>query len=861
MRFLASWKLAWRVARREARASAPKFLFAVLGVATGVGALTGVRGFADAFQEELRRQARTLMAADVSIRQFTELTPEQQKCVDGYVRRGARVTRISETVSMLGSGQPDGVPTLVSVKAVDPAVYPFYGRVTLDPDRPLKEALDAQSVAVSDDVPIRLNVQTGSMVKLGVAEFRIVGTVTSEPDRMTGSLNLGPRLLISREGLERTGLMTFGSRASQRILFKLPQAGTQQSGTPRPINLGAMRNELKQVFPEAMVADYRESHPIIRRALERSTTFLSLVSLIALVVGALGVATAIHAHMQQRLDSIAIMKCLGARSSQIVAIYSLQAALLGLAGGVGGMAVGFAVQRAMPLLLAKFFLFDHALAWSPAFAIQGVGVGLLVSLLFTIPPLLSIRQIKPAAIFRREMAEVRPPIRVRIQRALPAFGAGLVILGCVGLIAGWLAESLKMGSYFVGGIAVSLLLLAGVAWLLLRGLRWLVQKAPVRWSVEWRQGMANLYRPGNHAPSVLVALGIGVTFTLSVYLLQKSLLQEVASAAPPGAPNVILINITDAERDGVQKLLDDLKGLKTKPVVEPLVAVRLESIDGRPVKDLGLKGFERRYQSTRQVTWAERPPEDLLARQGAWWKPGDAAPHVAIVEDMAATLKLKVGMKLKWSAIGRDFETPVSAIFRQRAVRTGPQMDVLFNQVALDGLPVQYLGLVRLTGKQIGAFQRKVYQAYPTVTVINTADVMLLVQQVVDQVSLVVRFIAAFAILAGAVILASTVAGTRFRRVRETAVLKTLGAKRFTLAGIFSVEFLILGLVAGGMGSALATAFTRVLMTKLLDAEFHVEWAPVLLTTAMTALLAVAAGWIASLKILSQKPMEVLRDE
>jgi len=856
MRFTASWKLAWRIARREARASAPKFLFAVLGVATGVGALTGVRGFADAFQEELRRQARTLMAADVSIRQFTELSPEQQKCIDGYVQRGARVTRISETVSMLGSGQPDGVPTLVSVKAVDPAAYPFYGRVTLDPDRPLKDALDAQSVAVSDDLPIRLNVQTGSMVKLGVAEFRIVGTVASEPDRMTGSLNLGPRLLISREGLERTGLMTFGSRASQRILFKLPPVGT-----PQAIDLDAMRSELKRVFPEAMVADYRESHPIIRRALERSTTFLSLVSLIALVVGALGVATAIHAHMQQRLDSIAIMKCLGARSSQIVAIYSLQAALLGLTGGVAGMGVGFAVQRSMPLLLAKFFLFDHALAWSPAFAIQGVGVGLLVSLLFTIPPLLSIRQIKPAAIFRREMAEVRPPMRVRIQRALPALAAGLVILACVGLIAGWLAESLKMGSYFVGGITVSLLLLAAVAWALLRGLRWLVQKTPVRWSVEWRQGMANLYRPGNHAPSVLVALGIGVTFTLSVYLLQKSLLQEVASAAPPGAPNVILINITDRERDGVQKLLDGLQGLKIKPVVEPLVAVRLEAIDGRAVKDLDLKGFEHRYQSTRQVTWAEKPPEDLLARQGNWWKAGASKPQVAVTEDMATTLKLKPGMRLKWSAIGREFETPLVAIFRQRAVRTGPQMDVLFNQVALEGLPVQYLGLVRLTGKQIGAFQRKVYQAYPTVTVINTADVMLLVQQVVDQVSLVVRFIAGFAILAGAVILASTVAGTRFRRVRETAVLKTLGARRFTLAGIFSVEFLILGLVAGGMGSALATAFTRLLMTKLLDAEFHVEWAPVLLTTLMTALLAVAAGWIASLKILSQKPMEVLRDE
>ena len=856
MRFITSWKLAWRIARREARASAPKFLFAVLGVATGVGALTGVRGFADAFQEELRRQARTLMAADVSIRQFTELTPEQQRCIDAYVRRGAQVTRISETVSMMGTGKPDGVPSLVSVKAVDPAVYPFYGRVTLDPDRPLRVALDAQSLAVSDDLLIRLNVQTGAMVKLGSAEFRIVGTVTSEPDRMTGSLNLGPRVLISREGLERTGLMTFGSRASQRILFRLPQAGI-----PQAIDLDAMRSELKRVFPEAMVADYRESHPIIRRSLERSTTFLSLVSLIALVVGALGVATAIHAHMQQRLDSIAIMKCLGARSSQIVAIYSLQAALLGLAGGVAGMGVGFAVQRMLPLLLAKFFLFDHALAWSPAFAVQGVGVGLLVSLLFTIPPLLSIREIKPAAIFRREMAELRPSLRLRIRRELPALAAGLLILGCVGLIAGWLAESLKMGSYFVGGITVSLLLLAGVAWLLLRGLRWLVRKAPVRWSVEWRQGMANLYRPGNHAPSVLVALGIGVTFTLSVYLLQKSLLQEVATAAPPGAPNVILINITDRERDGVQKLLDDLKGLKNKPLMEPLVAVRLVSIDGRPVTDLNLQGHDRHYQSTRQATFADRPPADLLARQGGWWKPGDARPQVAVVEEMAATLKLKPGMKLKWSAIGREFETPVVAVFRQRTVRTGQQMEMLFNPVALEGLPVQYLGLVRLTGKQIGMFQRKVYEAYPTVTVINTADVMILVQQVVDQVSLVVRFIAGFAILAGAIILASTVAGTRFRRVRETAVLKTLGAKRFTLAGIFSVEFLIVGLVAGAMGSALATALTRLLMTKLLDAEFHVEWAPVLLTTAMTALLAVAAGWLASLKILSQKPMEVLRDE
>ncbi len=794
------------------------------------------------------------MAADVSLRQFTALSPAQQQSLDAYVQRGAQLTRITETVSMMGAA--GGVPVLVSVKAVDPAVYPFYGQVVLDPPQPLKLALDEHSLAVSDDLLVRLNVQTGSLVKLGAAEFRVAGTVVREPDRMTGSLNIGPRVLISRAGLDRTGLLTFGSRASQRFLFRLPAAGSRQA-----IPLDALRADLKRVFPEAMIADYRESHPAIRRALERSATFLSLVSLIALVVGALGVATAIHAHMQQRLDSIAIMKCLGARSSQIIVLYTLQAALLGLAGGLAGIAVGFGVQRLMPLLLAKYFLFDHALAWSPAFALQGLGVGLLVSLLFTIPPLLSIRNIKPALIFRREMAELRPPLAVRLHRAWPALLAGLVILAGVGLVAGWLAESLQMGAYFVGGIAVSLLALAAAAWVLLRALRWLVQKAPVRWPVEWRQGMANLYRPGNHAPSVLVALGLGVTFTLSVYLLQKSLIHEISSAAPPGSPNVILINITERDHDGVQKLLDGLPGLKKKPVIEPFVAVRLESIDGRPVKDLKLERFQRRYQSTRELSWADAPPEDLLARRGAWWKPADATPQVAVVEEMAAVLNLKPGQRLRWTAIGREFETPIAAVFRQRAVRSGQQVDILFNRPALAGLPVQYVGLLRLPGKQIAALQKLAYQQFPTVTVINTADLMNLVQEVVDQIALVIRFIAGFSILAGAIILASTVAGTRFRRIRETAVLKTLGAKRLRLAGIFSVEFLILGLVSGALGSVLATLFSRLLLSRLLDAEFHVEWPPLAITTALAALLAVGAGWLASLRILSQKPLEVLRDE
>jgi putative ABC transport system permease protein len=224
-------------------------------------------------------------------------------------------------------------------------------------------------------------------------------------------------------------------------------------------------------------------------------------------------------------------------------------------------------------------------------------------------------------------------------------------------------------------------------------------------------------------------------------------------------------------------------------------------------------------------------------------------------------LKIQPGMTLRWESVGKSFDVKVAAIHRLESVRPGSDDDFMFNRAALQGLPTQWLGTVRLPPASIAVFQREAYKRFPSVTVINVAEVINIVQEVVDQVSLVVRFISAFAILAGAIILASTVAGTRLRRTRESAVLKTLGARRRLLISIFSVEFAILGLVAGVMGAGLATTFSRLLLLRFLDARWRFEWAPNLTTIALTTLLAVAAGWLASIRILSQRPLEVLRDE
>jgi putative ABC transport system permease protein len=843
--------LAWRMAWREARASAPKFLFVIFGVAAGVGALTGVRGFSAAFHGVLKREARTLMAADLTVRQFTEPTPGQLSKLDPWTRRGVRFTRITETVSMMGAGG-DAPPVLVSLKAVDPKVYPFYGQVKLDTARPLAGALTADSIAVSDDLAVRLNLAPGGRVRLGSADFTVCGIVKLEPDRMTGSLNIGPRVLITRAGLDRTGLMVFGSRASERLLFKLPPAG---------VDVVQMRDALRNIFPQSQVADYREGNPFLSRSLEHSTTFLSLVSLIALIVGALGVATAIHSHLQQRLDTIAILKCVGARSGQIMRIYTLQTVVLGLAGGVAGVAVGAGVQKLFPLLLANYFQVG-GIPWSSSFALEGIATGVLVTLLFTIPPLVAIRRVKPALIFRRDMAEQKPARAERLRRLLPAVATGALILAGIAGVAAWLSESARMGAYFVGALAAAFVVLGAVAWLLLRGLRLFLRWSPVRLPVVLRHGMANIYRPGNHAPSVLVALGIGVMFTLTIYLVQSSLLTEVTGAAPPGSPNVFLINITPKESDAVGAFLDAQKNLQSKPRLVPMISARLVSIDGREPERFERRG-EHDYhgRGARSVTWMDAKPPDIQVLRGAWWSAGESAPLVSVSERAARVWSIAPGAALRWSAAGREFDARVVAVHRAAAVRMGADEDFIFDRAALAGLPAQWFGAARMAPKGVPGFQREAFRRFPTVTVINVADVLDTVQTVVDQVALVVRFISLFAILAGAIILASTVAGTRLRRSREAAVLKTLGARRARLVAIFSVEFAILGGVAGLMGGGLATVFSRVLLTRLLDASFEFELLPNLATILLTMTLALAAGWLASLRILRRRPLEILRDE
>ena len=358
-----------------------------------------------------------------------------------------------------------------------------------------------------------------------------------------------------------------------------------------------------------------------------------------------------------------------------------------------------------------------------------------------------------------------------------------------------------------------------------------------------------------------LAIGIGVMFTLTIYLVQHSILTEIAESAPPGMPNVFMIDITETMKDGVTKLVNEQPGVEKGVELIPSVAARLTHVQGVEVSKMELKGFGRRFLQTRSITWNQNQPKGTKLLQGKWFTATETG-KVAVTQDTAEALKLKPGMVLDWTAAGRPFRTEVATIFRQESVRAGATQEFILDPATLKGLPVIYFAGARVKTDQVAKVQAAIYGKYPTISIINIADVLDIIQEVVDQIAVVIRFISGFAILGGVIILAASVAGTRFRRIKEVVILKTFGGTRNKIATIFSVEFLLLGLCAGTLGSALATGFTGILLKRFFtEAEFKLEYTALAIAILGSALIANAAGWAASARILNQKPLAILRED
>src|SRR5579863_1832502 len=507
-----TWSRAAAIGWRDLKSSPGKFAFVVLSVAVGVAALVGVRGFSESFRKTLSTEARSLMAGDLTARIFRRSIAAEDAKLAELEKQGVRETWVTEMVSM-ASVPPDPVPLLVSLKAVDPGEYPYYGKAQLEPDISLAQALEGDSAVVADEFLIRLNGHVGQTLRLGGRSFKITAVLRQEPDRISAGAGMGPRVMISNAALARTGILGPGSRASHRLLLKLPDK------LPPGITTVSLRKQLEQALGEAQVIDYREGNPALTEGLDRATAILSLICLVAMVLGAIGVAMAMHAHLEQRMDMLAILKAVGAKSGDLLRIFLLQTLGLGLAGGLLGVAAGVGVEEARPVVFGKL-LPVHAVLQFPWRSVSaGMGTGLLTTLLFCLPPLLDVRGVRPVLVLRR-LVEPGPEgvggwlARIwarRLQLAL----AGVVLVA-LGGIAWALSDSATIGKWFAIGLAGALAVLLALSAVTLRTLRVVLNRVRLRLPSSLRHGLANLYRPGNQSAAVLASLGTGVMLILAV---------------------------------------------------------------------------------------------------------------------------------------------------------------------------------------------------------------------------------------------------------------------------------------------------------------------------------------------------------
>ncbi len=836
-----------RMAWRETRPAWKRFLFVICAIALGVAALTGLKGFSLGLNRSIYRSARELIAADMAVRMNSLPNRSELQVLESLVQRGARLTQTTETLSMVS---PTGAsnPILSDLRAVDPNQYPFYGKVELDPPAPLVRVLSNDAAVASRDLLIRSGLSVGNEIQIGSAQLRIAAVLKSEPDRIGFGMDLGPRILITRAALERSGLIQFGSRAAESFLYKLPSRG---------LDLDEARGIIESVIKRRLrITDYRDPNPSVTRGLERATSFLSLIGLLSLLVGGLGVATTIHTYLQQKLDGIAILKCIGGRSNQIIRIYLVQGLVLGSLGSALGTGLGYLVQLLLPRLLRGMIDLPTNLEFAPGAAIQGFIIGVFTTFIFLLTPLLAIRKVRPIRVFLREMPETQySPLKKLRQDPLPPVFF-LIVLAGIGLSATWLAGSWRWGFTFLAALSGCILALAVGAKILLSALK----RVPHFRSIVVRHGVKNLNRPGTHAGSTVTALGLGAAFILTIYFIQTSLITQIIKSAPADFPNVFLLGVTRNDRQAISDFLDHQTEVKAHSLI-PSVSSHLLRVDGRTADQIATERDERRYSQVEfSLTWSESVPPETRVIEGRWWRPPYSEPLISVGENAVQRLRIRLNSLLEFDAGGATVRGRVANIRETEFARPGTSNQFIFSPGSLGGLPTSYIGTVQIPDSQVAEFQSALFRHFPNITLIDIGQVLTRVQDLINKISHLIRFVALFAIFSGIIILAAGVVSTRYQRIREVVLLKTLGATRSQIARIQAAEFLVMGSAGGLIGGLLAALAAHYLLGNLLHTEFKFQWIPFLTVIAATAALSITTGWLASRGVLNHKPLESLRE-
>jgi putative ABC transport system permease protein len=622
------------------------------------------------------------------------------------------------------------------------------------------------------------------------------------------------------------------------------------------MNSRAVQAELSSTFPDktVRVSTYQEAQPMLRRFLRQLTMYLGLVGLIALMVGGIGVASSVRAFLNEKLETIAVLKAVGAESRTILLVYLTQTLLLGLLGSLAGAALGAGLQIFLPPLMKTWLPIELEFRFALLPFVRGVAMGLLTTILFALWPLLDVRHVRPNLIFRRDVTEEPSGSAGRSVW----IASGLLALALAGL-ALWQAGSWRAAGLFIGALIAALGLLQGAAWMVAR----LARRLP-RWRpLAWRQGLANLYRPGSQVKTILVSVGVGVMVILAIHLVERNILWEIGENIPTNAPSFFFIDIQPDQQDAFARLLAERGHAEAR--LTPLVRSRLWALNGQPIGRENYEEREHGWYFTREyvLTFLKDLPKDNVVTKGDWWNAVEPSrePRVSVEEEAARRLGLDIGSTVEFDIQGAKVSGKVVSIRKVEWGNMSTNFYFIFEPGALDGAPMTYVATARIDPKEEVPLQRAVIAAFPNVSAISIRDVLDSVARVVDRISLVIRFMAGLSILAGAIVLAGALAATRFRRIYEAMILKAVGATRGAIAQTFAVEYALLGAAAGVIGTGLAVALAWGVGHWILDVKWLFQPEALAWGVGGTIIGTILVGLLSTYRILGQKPLPVLRRE
>jgi putative ABC transport system permease protein len=845
--------LAWR----ESRASRRRGLFIVVTVAIGVAALVAINSFTDNLRESVAREARALLGADLALSAAGPFSPAAEALLRQVRTATTPPADVVRVVSFGAMALKTGGDTtrLAQVLAVDPG-YPFYGTIETAPPGEWPRLAETGGAITDASLLVMLGARVGDEVTLGDARFRVRATLENAPGDVGVRSAFGPRVFIPRGRVGETGLLTYGSRGRYEADLRFPPGTDAQRIAERfRARLSAQRLAVRTVAD-----DQRR----LTTTLSRFGNFLGLVALVALLLGGLGVASAMHVFIRRRMDTIAVLRCLGATGSTVLAAYALQTLVVALLGGTVGAVAGGAVQVALPPLLKDVLPVNVSWSISWGSVLVGLGFGVWVALVFSLLPLLAVRRVSPLAVLRRDYEPERP------RRDLARYAAVLVLVASLVALAVIQAGRPAFGLAFAAGIGVALAALWLSAVVLVRGLR---RFFPRRLPYLWRQGLANLYRPANQTLMVVLALGFGAFLLSTLLLVQHNLLRELRVDRGATRPNLVFFDVQPDQKDDVVARMRAEGPLTAPPV--PIVPMRLQSLKGRPASELlaiedekqrpERWALRREYRSSYRD--AQTPSERVVA--GEWWRPGEWAGRpgtgpvpIALEAGLARELGVGIGDEVLWDVQGVPVASRVAVLREVEWARFEPNFFVVFPEGPLDGAPQTYVLLSRVVDPLRRArLQRDVVEAHSNVSTLDLAQVQQAIEGVLDKVVLAVRFMALFSLAAGALVLAGAIAASRYQRVREGALLRTIGARRSQLVRILLAEYVVLGALAAGAALLLSSVAGWALVRFVFDGTFALP-GPALLALALAVLgLTVVVGLSGSTEVWRRPPLEVLRAE